>query len=239
MNDEPSPLADFAGTARLFPLPNLVLFPHVMQPLHIFEPRYRQMTNDALEGDRLLALVLLRPGWEAHYTGKPAIHAVGCLGHIVAEQRLADGRFNLLLRGVTRVRIRDEIRDEQLYRSARVDILHEVAIADADSERKLRKRLNQVAKKWLPAQGAVFDQFRKLLKTGLPLGVLCDILTFAMSVDLEFKQELLEEIEVAQRVRRLLSYLKKHEPQVDATATAALSSGPAEDRKFPPEFSRN
>ena len=62
MSDDFSPLAGFAGTARLFPLPNLVFFPQVMQPLHIFEPRYRQMTADALAGDRLIALVLLTAG---------------------------------------------------------------------------------------------------------------------------------------------------------------------------------
>src|SRR5215510_11390422 len=102
MSEAFSPLAGFTGTARLFPLPNLVFFPHVMQPLHIFEPRYRQMTADALAGDRLIALVLPTPGWEADYAGRPAIHPVVCLGQVVTEQRLEDGRYNLLLRGLTR-----------------------------------------------------------------------------------------------------------------------------------------
>ncbi len=92
MSDDVSPLADFTGVARLFPLPNLVLFPHVMQPLHIFEPRYRQMTADALTSDRLIAVVLLRPGWEAEYPGRPPINPVACLGKIVAEQRLHNER---------------------------------------------------------------------------------------------------------------------------------------------------
>src|SRR5947208_17093988 len=103
MSDDPSPLADFSGTARLFPLPNLVLFPQVVQPLHVFEQRYRQMTADALAGDRLIAMALLRPGWEADYDGRPAIHPVACLGRVVADQRLDDGRYNLLLRGLARV----------------------------------------------------------------------------------------------------------------------------------------
>src|SRR5271155_3631888 len=81
------PLAEFSGKARLFPLPNLVFFPQVMQPLHIFEPRYRQMTADALEEDRLIALVLPRPGWDKPYAGSPAIHSVACLGRILAEQK--------------------------------------------------------------------------------------------------------------------------------------------------------
>src|SRR5207253_4170439 len=100
MSEDTSPLANFAGVARLFPLPNLVLFPHVVQPLHVFEPRYREMTTDALAGDRLIATALLHPDWEAVYEGHPPIHPVACLGRIVADQRLDDGRFLLLLRGL-------------------------------------------------------------------------------------------------------------------------------------------
>jgi hypothetical protein len=98
MSDESAPLVNFSGTARLFPLPNLVLFPQVIQPLHIFEPRYRQMTVDALDEDRLIALALLQPGWEPDYGGAPPIFSTACLGKIVADQCLTDGRFNLLLR---------------------------------------------------------------------------------------------------------------------------------------------
>src|SRR5436189_2410578 len=100
MSDELSSLTDFAGTARIFPLPNLVFFPHVMQPLHIFEPRYREMTADALASDRLIALVLPTPGWEDDAASAPPLHSVACLGRIIAEQKLHDGRYNILLRGV-------------------------------------------------------------------------------------------------------------------------------------------
>ena len=99
MNNDFAPLSSFSGMVRLFPLPNLVFFPQVMQPLHIFEPRYRQMTLDALAGDRLIALVLPKPGWEADYAGNPTLHPVACLGKIVADQKLKDGGFNILLRG--------------------------------------------------------------------------------------------------------------------------------------------
>src|SRR6059058_955126 len=114
MSEDLSPLTDFAGSARLFPLPNLVFFPHVMQPLHIFEPRYRQMTADALAGDRFIALVLPTPGWEKDYAKAPALHSVGCLGRIIAEQRLDDGRFNILLRGLGRIRLVREIAGQKL-----------------------------------------------------------------------------------------------------------------------------
>src|SRR3954470_24360560 len=103
MNADPHALPNFAGGAALFPLRNLALFPHAVQPLHVFEPRYRRMTARALAGDRLIALVLLKPGWEADYDNHPAVHPVACLGRIVADQRLDDGRYNLLLRGLSRI----------------------------------------------------------------------------------------------------------------------------------------
>src|ERR687888_846338 len=123
MNDDAQALAKFAGTARLFPLPNLVLFPHVVQPLHVFEPRYRQMTADALAGDRLIALALLQPGWEEEYDARPAVHPVACLGRVVADQLLPDGKYNLLLRGVSRLRLIEEVPDGRPYRTARAELL--------------------------------------------------------------------------------------------------------------------
>src|SRR5215471_4819338 len=105
MSDDVKALQNFSGIARLFPLPNVVLFPHLVLPLHIFEPRYRQMTTDALAGDRLLAMTLLKPGWESDYEGMPEIYPIACLGRIQAEKRLPDGRLNLQLRGLTRIRI--------------------------------------------------------------------------------------------------------------------------------------
>src|SRR3954465_8007381 len=99
MSDHPESLDDFGGTARLFPLPNLVLFPSVVQPLHVFEPRYRQLMVDALAEDRLIAMALLQPGWEDDYHKRPPIYPGVCIGRIFKEEKLEDGRFNLLLQG--------------------------------------------------------------------------------------------------------------------------------------------
>lgn len=220
------PLAGFAGTARLFPLPNLVFFPQVMQPLHIFEPRYRQMTADALDSDRLIALVLPRPGWDKDYAGSPAIHSVACLGRILAEQKLDDGRFNILLRGTARLRIVEEIPGKTLYRVARCEVLHEMPIADEGRSLSWRTTLIDKAPHWLPQQGEIAGQFTKLLQSDLPLGALCDILAFALPLEAEFKQTLLEELSVEARLRTLHEFLE--------SATTAVSH-----RKFPPEFSVN
>jgi uncharacterized protein len=106
----------------IFPLPNVVLFPNVFLPLHIFEPRYREMVADAVKSDRLIGMALLRPGWEQNYEGHPPVYPVGCSGVITHVDRLQDGRYNIVLRGVERFRIREE--DHQLsYRRAVVDSL--------------------------------------------------------------------------------------------------------------------
>src|SRR3954464_1244862 len=141
MNDDQHALANFSGTARLFPLPNLVLFPHVVQPLHVFEPRYRQMTADALAGDRLVAPVLLRPGWEAEYDARPAVHPVACLGRIVADQRLADGRYNLLVRGLARLRLVGEVPDTKPSRPARGELLTDGPLPSVPEAKAGRKEL--------------------------------------------------------------------------------------------------
>jgi len=223
MSDEQSPLAGFTGTARLFPLPNVVLFPHVVQPLHIFEPRYRQMTAEALAGDRLIGMALLQPGWEAGYAGQPPVHDVGCLGTIVAEQALEDGRFNILLRGVSRFKVEQEVSHTKQFRTARVSLLDDASAPSVEAARKFRRRFLKIVPPWLSAAGAVAAEFRKLIKSDVPVGTLCDIIAFALPLEVTFKQELLEELCIERRVRRLLRHLQKQEPE----------------RKFPPEFSVN
>jgi Lon protease-like protein len=115
----------------LFPLPNVVLFPNVFLPLHVFEPRYRNMVADALTTDRLIGMVLLKPGFEQHYQGRPAVFPIGCTGVITHVEHLSDGRYNIVLRGVERFRIVSE--DHSLvYRRAVVEPLGEAALGAAD-----------------------------------------------------------------------------------------------------------
>jgi Lon protease-like protein len=230
MSDDLKPISHFQGPARLFPLPNLVLFPHVVQPLHIFEPRYRQMTADALAGDRLIALALLRPGWETDYQGRPSVHRIACLGRIVADQRLADGRYNLLLRGVVRLQIEEECASEKLYRSVRGKIALDQGSVGAKLQLRMRERLSALLPTWFAAQQPLVEQFNKLLEGDLPLGALCDVMTFALPLPVEFKQLLLEELNVERRIRRLLRHLKAH---------GITPSAESEERLFPPSFSQN
>jgi Lon protease-like protein len=230
MSDDLQALTNFHGSARLFPLPNLVLFPYAVQPLHIFESRYRQMTRDALAADRLIAMVLLCPGWEADYEGRPPLHPVACLGRILAEQRLDDGRYNLLLRGLRRVRIVEEVAGDALYRSARVDLLDEVPPPEGPRRKELRQRLARTVPPWFAGQAAVVVQLQKMVHSELDLGALCDILSFHLPLDVEFKQTLLATLEVEKRVRQLLHHLEGRKPPTEE---------PAAERRFPPDFSSN
>ncbi len=89
----------------IFPLPETVLFPSVSLPLHLFEPRYLQMAEDVLAADKRLVIVLLQPGWQKDYYGNPSVHEIATLGRVEAHERLPDGRFNVTLRGLERVRL--------------------------------------------------------------------------------------------------------------------------------------
>jgi Lon protease-like protein len=104
----------------LFPLPNVVLFPRMPLPLHVFEPRYRAMVRDAIRGGRLIGMVLLRGDWEREYHGRPPIFATGTVGEMVRVEELSDGRFNIVLRGLREYVIEQETERGTPYREARV-----------------------------------------------------------------------------------------------------------------------
>jgi len=130
-------------TLPIFPLPNVVLFPHVFLPLHIFEPRYRAMVADALDGDRIIGMSLLKPGWEDDYEGRPAVYPVGCAGLITHAERTADGRFNIVLRGLEKFRVLGEDTSKP-YRLAHVEPLDEPACREIAVMRSERRRLEHL-----------------------------------------------------------------------------------------------
>jgi len=127
------------ATIPIFPLPNAVLFPNVFMPLHIFEARYRAMVSDALAGDRIIGMVLLKAGFERDYEGRPPIFPVGCAGVITHSEPLPDGRFNIVLKGLEKFRITAED-STRSYRVATIDALPEQM---TDPERIELRRLRQ------------------------------------------------------------------------------------------------
>ena len=131
----------------LFPLPNVVLFPSALLPLHIFEPRYRAMVADALESERLIGMVMLRPGWEPHYEETPDVYPIGCAGFITHADRLPDGRFNIMLRGMEKFRIlgeRPARAGVERYRIARVESIKEVKSGATPASQAARHRLEKL-----------------------------------------------------------------------------------------------
>jgi Lon protease-like protein len=125
------PAARLPATIPLFPLGDIMLFPNAERPLLIFEPRYRAMVADALKGDRIIGMVRLRPGFEADYEGRPPIDTVGCAGVITEAEQLPDGRYTILLRGLTKFRVVQEDAGRP-YRLARVDAVPEAGVSAAD-----------------------------------------------------------------------------------------------------------
>src|SRR5919106_6265738 len=107
-------------TIPIFPLDDTFVFPNILLPLNIFEPRYRAMVADALKGDRVIGMVQLRPGYEANYEGRPPVFAIGCAGVITQFDQLPDGRYTILLRGLVKFRILSEDQSRP-YRLARVE----------------------------------------------------------------------------------------------------------------------
>ncbi len=137
----PAEKSSLPATIPIFPLQDVMLFPGAPRPLHIFEPRYREMMLYALAGDRIIGMVMLQPGHERDYYGHPPIYPVGCAGVIENVQALPDGRYNVVLHGLTKFRVKSE--DQTFaYRIAEVDAIPETLNdEERDSLRQLRPQL--------------------------------------------------------------------------------------------------
>ena len=195
----------------LFPLPNVVLFPRAVLPLHIFEERYKAMTSHALEGDRQIAMALLQPGWEKHYYGRPAIEPVVCVGTILSHEKLPDGKYNFLLQGTTRARIVREMCCSEPYRLARVAPLAEVP-AEANFLADARRRMTEAFTDGPFAMTAMGRQFLRLLDTPLTTANLADLIAFSFLDDVPLKQSLLAEADEARRITQALDALDEQRP---------------------------
>ena len=193
----------------LFPLPSTVFYPGTPLPLHIFEPRYRQMTADALEGERKIGMVLLKPDWEAAYFDRPEIFPMGCVGSIEKEIRHPDGKYNFTLVGLRRFRILREV-DGKLYRCAEIDLLEE------QNEQEIGEKPN------VTRDGLVerYREFTSLIpknnslkeepdwNLGNLLSQFVDRFAYRLDLSLEQKQTFLEEQDVLRRAEFLHDFLK-------------------------------
>jgi Lon protease-like protein len=186
----------------LFPLPEVVLFPGVSRPLLIFEPRYREMIADALKGTRVIGMVLLRPGFEKDYEGRPPIYDIGCAGELEDYEQLPDGRYAILLRGRTRFRVVSEDQRKP-YRLARVEAVPELL---KDEElgplSTLRERLSQLLY-------AVLQLGVEPPDPGLDDAEFVNVTAQALSMPEAARQDLLERDSVLARARALVDRLEQ------------------------------
>ncbi|MBI2899444.1 MAG: LON peptidase substrate-binding domain-containing protein [Planctomycetes bacterium] len=184
----------------LFPLPNVVLFPHMLLPLYIFEPRYRALTRDALAGDGQIAMGLLQPGWEEDYQGNPPVYDIAGLGRVLQHTELPDGRFHLMLVGIARVRLVEIVR-ETPYRSARVEIVPDVVRQGREGELEGMRR--SLVARFGPALGSLVGHGFE----GVPLPVILDVLASTLVGDPRERQLLMESADVEERCGLLAQML--------------------------------
>jgi len=201
----PEATESFQVPARLpvFALPNVVFFPRMFLPLHIFEPRYREMIADALAGEGCIGMALLKEGWEQNYYGNPAIFGLGCVGRLVSAQKLEDGRFNILLKGLARFEVREEFHDKS-YRQAAIALKPENQ--DAGLPPPVGAELVRLLQAYLT------DRDDPKLRGLLRLDVEAEVLVNGMATYLDLtpldKQFLMEADSVLQRARRLIDLLQ-------------------------------
>ena len=193
----------------LFPLPTTVFYPNTSLPLHIFEPRYRSMVADALNGKGEIGMILLRPGWESDYQGTPEIMTIGCLGKIKHYSELPEGKYNILLSGLYRFRILNEIKGK-VYRQAEVELLKEINDKDLTSASSpAKEKLIRVIRLYLKnlPEGTKIEQALDM-KNCRNLAEFVDKLTHHFDLPVNKMQEFLEQQDVQKRADSLHSLIE-------------------------------
>ena len=185
----------------IFPLPGALLFPRTQLPLHIFEPRYQAMVRDALDGDRLIGMVQPRD-----QNDPPALFETGCLGRIDTVEELEDGRYNIVLEGLTRFRIAREIEAETPYRQVEAD---RTGFADHEDDDPLgiahRAELEREARRYADALGYAVDwEAVSRLDDEMLVNGICQI----APLDVGSKQALLEAPVIRDRCELLVQFMQ-------------------------------
>lgn len=205
-----------ASALKVFPLPTVVLFPGTALPLHIFEPRYREMVNDALAGNRVIALAQPEADADVH-DPNPRLRPIACAGVIAWHEGLPDGRSNIIVQGVARARLLDELPPRHLYREVRASILTDPH-HEGEEEEMIRQALFELSAH-LPAEVA-----QNMLQTASRSsgGMLADVIASTVVPDLERRQQLLTETDVGARLRAVLAEIG----DVLARLSSATPKGP-------------
>jgi len=197
-------LKNFSGVIPLFPLSSIVFFPNTLLPLHIFEPRYKEMVNAAINNEKIIGMALLKPGWESNYYGNPDVYDVIGMGRIVSSEVFEDGKINIILYGLKRAKIQEIITDLP-YRLARVSIM------DNNPNTKdeiYRSKIEQLIYKWNLYLNEKQKAHKINVNTKLPLENLTDALASLIFYNVFDKQRLLEETNVLKRAEIIIHDLQ-------------------------------
>jgi len=199
---------DRAALASLpiFPLPNCVLLPGGLMPLHVFEPRYRELTRDALAADCLIGITRLKPGFEQSYYGKPPVYERFGVGKIICSEELDDGRFVLLLRGVGRAELERELADGRTYRRVEARPLED-GVVDPIEANDHRRRLISLCDRLAEVIDQGGPQLRDLVRSVDDPGACADAVAAALIMDADARQELLEACCPVARLQRTLGHV--------------------------------
>jgi len=190
----------------IFPLPNCVLLPGGLLPLHVFEPRYRELTRDCLAGHQLMAVARLRPGYETSYYGRPPVYERCGVGRIICSEELPDGRFALLLRGVARVEIARELPAERSYRLVEARMLAD-AVSDLTEAQTHHRKLIQLCDRLAEVIEKGGPQLRDLVRAFEDPGACADAIAAALVMDADARQELIEACDPMVRLQRTLGHV--------------------------------
>ncbi len=211
--------AEMGNEARLFPLPDFVMFPAVTVPFHIFEGRYREMFEDAIRGDHLITIATLLPGNEHEYYSRPPLASHACVGRVLEYQKSPEGTYHFLLAGIVRGQIDHEIEPVRSFRRARLEIREDQAVSD-----------DLARDSFISEIGAYFPAFAPLIKLHesgrISLGQLADSVAFHLPFSSDKKLSWLAETDPAQRVRSILEELQEEAQSRKAT-------------QYPTDFSAN
>jgi hypothetical protein len=190
----------------IFPLPNCVLLPGGLLPLHVFEPRYRELTRDSLAGHHLIGVARLRPGYETTYYGRPPVYERFGVGKIICSEELPDGRYALLLRGVARVEIARELTTERTYRLVEALELRDEAV-DPHDARDHHHKLVTLCDRLAEVIEEGGSQLRDLARAFETPGACADAIAAALIMDADARQELLEACDPMVRLQRTLGHV--------------------------------
>jgi Lon protease-like protein len=185
-----------------------VLFPAQLLSLHVFEPRYRKLVSDVIEQGSKLAVPRLEPGYDGEYYGAPPVFEICGIGQITEYARLPDGRFNIVVLGLGRVRIVEELRSEP-YRVARVRAMSDHTRASPMVAETLRSELLKLVRRTAPHLPGPAKELETRLRGAVDAGECADILAGTLMEDPDERQALLEELDPARRLTTLVAHVHR------------------------------